>query len=73
MNCRKEMERATKKRMRYDFAYFVMICKTYKMPAALPGGRNNQTEGRIFVNPEEEFFHEASEFSFINPIRSADV
>ena len=62
------MERATKKRMRYDFAYFIMISKTYKMPAAPPGGRKNQknqTEGRIFVNPEEEFFHEVSEFSFI--------
>ena len=64
-DCRKEMERAIKKGMKYKFAYYVMISKTYKMPqpAAPSGGRrkqNNQTEGRIFVNAEEEFFHEAS-------------
>ena len=62
------MERATKKGMKYNFAYFIMICKTYKMPQpAVPsgGGRRKQKgemEGRIFVNAEEEFFHEASKF-----------
>ena len=62
------MERATKKGMKYNFDYYVMICKTYKMPQpVLPsgGGRRKQKgemEGRIFVNAEEEFFHEASKF-----------
>ncbi|KAK2174969.1 hypothetical protein NP493_761g01047 [Ridgeia piscesae] len=66
----KEMERATKKGMKYNFAYYVMICKTYKMPQpVLPsgGGRRKQKgemEGRIFVNAEEEFFHEEATLTF---------
>ncbi|KAI0212863.1 BRCA2 and CDKN1A-interacting protein, partial [Lamellibrachia satsuma] len=71
----KEMERAIKKGMKYKFAYYVMISKTYKMPqpAAPSGGRrkqNNQTEGRIFVNAEEEFFHEEATLTFDYSVKS---
>ncbi|KAL5021817.1 hypothetical protein ScPMuIL_000972 [Solemya velum] len=56
----KEMEKARRKNMKYDFKYYLMICKTYK----LRPGKKNKAEEMFYSNSEEEFFKEISEMSF---------
>ncbi|KAH3787724.1 protein BCCIP homolog [Dreissena polymorpha] len=54
----KEMTKACQKEMKYNFAYYVLICKTYEMKAA------HNVRQMIFSNSEEELFCDASEVSF---------
>ena len=47
------MERAVKKKMKYDFTHFLMISKSYKLPSS---GKGSQQDSRTFANAEEELF-----------------
>ena len=51
---RKEMEKARKKNMKYDFSYYLMVCKTFLMKSA--GAKKDM----FFSNSEEELFQEVS-------------
>merc|ERR1739838_656407 len=55
----KEVEKAKAKKMPYDFAYVVMICKVYKEKKK----KQNASE-ELFANPEEEIFWEESVVNF---------
>ena len=59
--CRSEIEQAVKKKMNYNFAFYVMICKTCRLPDVVPpGGKANNSADvqRLFINAEEELFYE---------------
>ena len=57
---RKEVEKARKKKMKYEFSEYVMVSKTYRMP-----GIAGQAEGmRVFVNAEEEYFAQVTMGSY---------
>lgn len=53
-----EIEKAKAKKMPYDFAYVLMICKIYKEKK-----KQKQSED-MFANPEEEIFAEESVVNF---------
>ncbi|XP_033757487.1 BRCA2 and CDKN1A-interacting protein-like [Pecten maximus] len=56
----KDMEKCQRKQMKYSFARYVMISKTFRMKSA-----SKQKEEPInFSNSEEELLHEVSELSF---------
>ncbi|XP_060066691.1 BRCA2 and CDKN1A-interacting protein-like [Ylistrum balloti] len=56
----KDIEKCQRKQMKYTFARYVMISKTYRMK----GVSKQKEEPIIFSNSEEELLHEASELSF---------
>jgi len=58
------VEKAKSKKMKYDFSYYVLISKTYRL-GALPkkGKKRNksaQQDTVTFVNAEEELFFKVS-------------
>jgi len=58
-NFSKEMEKAKSKKMKYDFSYFLLISKTYKLGTTPRKGkkkRRNAQDAVTFVNAEEELF-----------------
>ncbi|KAJ8317435.1 hypothetical protein KUTeg_005339 [Tegillarca granosa] len=69
----KEMEKAKRKKMKYDFSHYLMICKTYR--CKLMGGKQQKGgdagEGQVFyTNPEEELIKEVSDFNFTYSVQS---
>ncbi|KAK3589868.1 hypothetical protein CHS0354_015895 [Potamilus streckersoni] len=56
----KEMEKARQKKMKYDFNYFLMLCKSLKMTTTDDGTQQDI----FFINSEEEIFRDASELNF---------
>lgn len=48
---RKEVEKCKNKKMKYDFAYYILVCKTYRQK----GQKNSPL---FYTNAEEEFLHE---------------
>ncbi|XP_069140116.1 BRCA2 and CDKN1A-interacting protein-like [Argopecten irradians] len=56
----KDMEKCQRKQMKYSFAKYMMVSKTYRMK----GGSKQKEEPVIFSNSEEELLHEVSELSF---------
>jgi len=59
----KELEEAKSKKMPYDFAYLILICKVFKHEKKKK--KNNKTvEVEIWSNPEEEVIAEESLASF---------
>ena len=63
------MERAVKKKMKYDFSHFLMVSKTLKAPSV---GKGSQVDVRTFMNAEEELFLEVCitclQGQVINPV-----
>lgn len=57
LSCRKEINEAKKKKMPYDFAYLLLICKVYKLEKKKKKG----AETELWGNPEEEVIAEVSE------------
>ncbi|KAL3863580.1 hypothetical protein ACJMK2_005331 [Sinanodonta woodiana] len=55
----KEMEKARQKKMKYDFNYYLMLCKSLKMTT--DAGTQQDV---FFINSEEEIFRDASELNF---------
>lgn len=53
----KEVEKCKNKKMKYDFAYYILVCKTYRQK----GQKNSPL---FYTNAEEEFLQEVSETSF---------
>ena len=51
---RKEMEKARLKNMKYDFSYYMMICKTFLMKSA------GVKKDLFFSNSEEELFQKVN-------------
>jgi len=59
----KEMEKAKLKKMNYDFSYFLLISKTYKLGKLPKKGKKKKISAQdtlTFVNAEEELFFKAS-------------
>jgi len=56
------MERAKLKKMKYDFSYFILISKTYKLSKPSKKGKKHRTgrDSLTFVNAEEELFFKVS-------------
>jgi len=58
------MEKAKAKKMKYDFSYYLLISKTYRLGALPKKGkkRNKSAQPGIltFVNAEEELFFKVS-------------
>ena len=59
------MDRAKSKKMKYDFRYFLLISKTYKLGRLPKKGkkkksRTGQQDTLTFVNAEEELFFKVS-------------
>jgi len=57
------MEKAKSKKMKYDFSYFLLISKTYKLGKLPRKGKKKNTSAQdtlTFVNAEEELFFKAS-------------
>lgn len=70
-NLTSEIKRANNKRMAFDFSYYVLICKLYKMEDQKMGKkakskkkRNGEEPTVIWSNPEEEIFAEDATCSF---------
>ncbi len=69
---RKEIDRAKKKNMKYDFEWLLMVSKTYRLQLAAGANAGGSSKGSgtikesplLFTNEEEEFFHEQAELSF---------
>lgn len=59
-----EMQRATAKKMPFDFTYFILICKLYKTNEANNKSRKGDSNETIWSNPEEEIFAEEATVSF---------
>ncbi|XP_048771756.1 protein BCCIP homolog [Ostrea edulis] len=53
----KEVEKCQAKQMKYDFAYYILLCKTYRQK----GQKNSPL---FFTNAEEEYLQEVSEALF---------
>ncbi|XP_022289211.2 protein BCCIP homolog [Crassostrea virginica] len=53
----KEVEKCKSKKMKYDFAYYILICKTYRQ-------KGQKDSPLFYTNAEEEFLKEVSEVSF---------
>ncbi|KAG8222983.1 hypothetical protein J437_LFUL002706 [Ladona fulva] len=70
----KEIKRAQEKRMPFDFSYYILICKLYKMDAKAQrkSRKKKNDKGRpgledpsvIWSNPEEEVISEDADYSF---------
>lgn len=61
------MEKAKRKKMKYDFSHYLMICKTYrcKLMGGKQQGGGDAGEGQVFyTNPEEELIKEVRNLSF---------
>jgi len=58
------MEKAKSKEMKYDFSYFLLISKTYKVARSPRKGKKKNRSGQqdtlTFVNAEEELFFKVS-------------
>jgi len=58
------MEKAKSKKMKYDFGYFLLISKTYKVGRVPRKGKKKNRTGQqdtvTFVNAEEELFFNVS-------------
>ena len=70
-NLTSEIKRANNKRMAFDFSYYVLICKLYKMEDQKMGKKakskkksNAEEPTVIWSNPEEEIFAEDATCSF---------
>ena len=70
-NLTSEIKRANNKRMAFDFSYYVLICKLYKMEDQKVGKKvkskkksNAEEPTVIWSNPEEEIFAEDATCSF---------
>ena len=48
---RKEVEKCKSKKMKYDFAYYILICKTYRQ-------KGQKDSPLFYTNAEEEFLKE---------------
>lgn len=48
---RKEVEKCKNKKMKYDFVYYIFVCKTYRQK-----GKKNSF--LFYINVEEEFLQE---------------
>ncbi|KAI4486937.1 hypothetical protein M0802_012194 [Mischocyttarus mexicanus] len=66
-----EMKRATSKKMPFDFSYYILICKLYKMEDKRIGKKsknkkkdNNEMPTIVWSNPEEEIFADNATISF---------
>jgi len=63
------MEKAKSKKMNYDFAYFLIISKTYKLGRVPKKGKKKNRPGQedslTFVNAEEELFFKVSHTIFL--------
>lgn len=53
---RKEVEKCKNKKMKYDFAYYILVCKTYRQK----GQKNSPL---FYTNAEEEFLQEVYQLS----------
>ncbi|XP_061177684.1 protein BCCIP homolog [Saccostrea echinata] len=53
----KEVEKCKNKKMKYDFSYYILLCKTYRQK----GQKNSPL---FFTNAEEEYLQEVSEAKF---------
>lgn len=67
----KEVKKACDKKMAYDFAYYIFICKLYKLDGKSKGKKKNrkgknpiEDQEIIWSNPEEELLDEVAEMSF---------
>ena len=60
LGCRKELEKAVKKNMKYKFSHYMMICKTYRLPAAGKKKKPAEPGPPTFQNVEEEYFFDVS-------------
>ncbi|MPC10052.1 Protein BCCIP [Portunus trituberculatus] len=58
---RKEINEAKKKKMPYDFAYLLLICKVYKLEKKK---KKKTVETELWGNPEEEVIAEECKASF---------
>ncbi len=62
------MDRAKKKRMKYDLSYILLVSKTYRLqvPSGATVGKNKGAAKSplLFTNEEEEFFLAEAELSF---------
>lgn len=64
------MKRAKEKKLAFDFSYYIIICKLYKLDGAVDnnkkkkGGKNklavSQDTDILWSNPEEELFDQVS-------------
>ncbi|XP_046829960.1 protein BCCIP homolog [Vespa crabro] len=66
-----EMKRASNRQMPFNFSYYILICKLYKMEDKRSGTKkknkkknNSETPTIIWSNPEEEIFAEKALISF---------
>lgn len=66
-----EMKRASSRQMPFNFSYYILICKLYKMEDKKIGTKkknkkkkNSETPTIIWSNPEEEIFAEKALVSF---------
>lgn len=68
MNLRKEIEKAKSRKMPFDFQYFVMICKLYKMDHMKKKSKKNKNKEPepevLWSNAEEEVIQELADCSF---------
>lgn len=68
MNLRKELEKAKSRKMPFDFHYFVLICKLYKMDHTKKKSKKNKNKEAepeiLWSNAEEEVFLEVADCSF---------
>ena len=64
----KELDKATKKKMKYSFGHYLMISKTYQLPDVAGSAASKKLpisdNVKFFVNPEEEYFQEEAMLSF---------
>jgi protein BCP1 len=73
--CR-EMDSAKSKKMKYDFGYYILISKTYRMSTdrqtknKKKKNKNGSKEVHTFVNAEEELFFKEAELTFEFSVKS---
>lgn len=48
---RKEVEKCKNKKMKYDFVYYIFVCKTYRQ-------KGQKNSFLFYINVEEEFLQE---------------
>lgn len=62
----KEIDRANRKKMPFQFTHYMMMLKFYKMPTKKSKGSSNASTSTVYSNAEEEIFVQNScvEFEF---------
>ncbi|KAJ1522831.1 hypothetical protein ONE63_001982 [Megalurothrips usitatus] len=73
LNLRKEMDKATSKKMAFDFKYYIMICKLYKMDLTKKKSKKNKNKPAepetVWSNAEEEIFEEMADCKYEFPVK----